>query len=185
VWDEPELIRAAADRLWKRLDDPERPSWCPPQKVFRTFGELRSISQSLTEVDLRELEVSANTQALHVSTRPAISFHGNMPAAIAEARNLVEAGQRVAFFGSTAGEVERVADIFHEYNVPYQLGLEQNTKAPEYLAQRAYMAGDVANIFLIQGRIARGTVLQDSGIAVFGSEDLFDASSLVSRPTAT
>jgi transcription-repair coupling factor (superfamily II helicase) len=185
VWDEPELIRSAAERLWKRLEDPDRPGWCPPERVFRTYGELRSVSQSLTEIDTRELEIGSTAHSLHVSTRPSIAFHGNMPTAIAEARNLVEAGQRVAFFGSTAGEVERVADIFHEYNVPYQLGLEQNTTAPEYLAQRAYMAGEVANIFLIQGRITRGTVLQDSKVAIFGSEDLFDSSALVARPTAT
>ena len=44
-----------------------------------------------------------------------------MPVAIAEARNLVEAGSRVAFFADSTGEVERVADIFNEYGVPYQL----------------------------------------------------------------
>ena len=185
IWDEPELTRAAADRLWKRLEDPDRPSFVPPERVFRAYAELRELSKACTEIDLRELDVTASTQGLHISTRPSIAFHGNMPAAIAEARNLVEAGKRVAFFGSTAGEVERVADIFHEYNVAYQLGLEQNTTAPEYLAQRAYMAGDVANIFLIQGRIARGTVLQDSGVAIFGSEDLFDSSALVAKPSAT
>jgi transcription-repair coupling factor (superfamily II helicase) len=185
IWDEPELTRAAADRLWKRLEDPDRPSWTPPERVFRTYEQLREVSKTCSEIDLRELDVTTSTEALHISTRPAVAFHGSMAAAIAEARNLVDAGQRVAFFGSTAGEVERVADIFHEYNVAYQLGLEQNTTAPEYLAQRAYMAGNVANIFLIQGRISRGTVLQDSGVAIFGSEDLFDSSALVAKPSAT
>ena len=185
IWDEPELTRAAADRLWKRLADAERPSWCPPELVFRTYEEIRAISQRFTEIDIRELDITAATDALHISTRPATAFHGNMTGAIAEARNLVEAGQRVAFFGATAGEVERVADIFHEYNVPYQLGLESSTTAPEYLAQRAYMAGNFASIFLIQGRIARGTILSESNLAIFGSEDLFDASPLVSKPSAS
>ena len=185
VWDEPELAAAASERFWKRLQAPDRPSWCPPEKIFREWEELRKISGMLTELDLRELDVTAATDHLHISTRPCVSFHGNIPAAIAEARNLVESGRRVAFFGSTAGEVERVADIFHEYSVPYQLGLEQGASAPEYLAQRAYMAGDVANIFLIQGRVSRGTVLQDSGVAIFGSEDLFDSSALVAKPSAT
>ncbi len=185
VWDEPELTRTAADRLWKRLQASERPSVCPPELVFRSYQEIREVSRRFTEIDLRELDVTADLDALHISTRPSIAFHGNMGAAIGEARNLVEAGQRVAFFGSTAGEVERAADVFHEYNVAYQLGLEQSTTAPEYLAQRAYMAGNVANIFLIQGRVARGTVLQESNIAIFGSEDLFDSSALVSKPSAT
>ena len=40
-----------------------------------------------------------------------------MQVAIAEARTLVEAGNRVAFFASRTGEVERVADILNEYGV--------------------------------------------------------------------
>jgi len=50
--------------------------------------------------------------------------------AIAEARNLVESGNRVAFFASSTGEVERVADILNEYRIPYQLGLEQFDSTP-------------------------------------------------------
>jgi transcription-repair coupling factor (superfamily II helicase) len=185
IWDEPELTRSAAARLWNRLEDPDRPIPVAPDRVFRRYEDMRAISARYTELDLRELELGATAESLHISTRPSMAFHGNMAGAIAEARNLVETGTRVAFFASTSGEIERVADIFHEYNVAYQLGLEQNTTTPEYLAQRAYMAGEVANIFLIQGRIARGTVLQDSAVAIFGSEDLFDASALVAKPTST
>ena len=75
-----------------------------------------------------------------------MAFHGNMQVAIAEARNLVEAGNRVAFFASSTGEVERVADILNEYGIPYQLGLEQSESTPAYLAERAYLAGAVASI---------------------------------------
>lgn len=184
IWDEPELTRAAAARLWKRLEDPERHAPVAPESAFRTYDDLRARAANVVQVELRELEMSAGDEALHISTRPSIAFHGSMPAAISEARNLIDSGYRVAFFGSTAGEVERVADIFNEYALPYQLGIEQTTSTPEYLAQRAYMAGDVANVFLIQGRIARGVVLQDSALAVFGSEDLFDSSALVPKPAA-
>ena len=104
-----------------------------------------------------------------------------MQVAIAEARNLVEAGNRVAFFASSTGEVERVADILNEYGVAYQLGLEQSDSTPAYLAERAYMAGSVANIYLVKGQIRRGTAFHDSNIVVFGSEDLFETSELVAR----
>ena len=85
-----------------------------------------------------------------------MAFHGNMQVAIAEARNLVEAGNRVAFFASSTGEVERVADILNEYGLPYQLGLDKADSTPAYLAERAYMAGSVANIFLVKGLIRHG-----------------------------
>jgi transcription-repair coupling factor (superfamily II helicase) len=176
IWDEPDLTRGASERLWKRLTA----QYCPPEKVFLDWDGLRELGSAFSEIEMRELDTNPN--ALHISTRPSMVFHGNMPAAIAEARTMVEAGNQVAFFCGTSGEVERVADIFHEYRVPYQLGLDQSTNTPEYLAQRPYLSGAVANIFLIRGAVARGTVLTDAKLAIIGSEDLFDASDLVARP---
>ena len=97
-----------------------------------------------------------------------MAFHGNMQVAIAEARTLVEGGNRVAFFASSTGEVERVADILNEYGMPYQLGLEQFDSTPAYLAERAYMAGAVASIYLVKGLVRHGTAFQDSQLVVFG-----------------
>jgi transcription-repair coupling factor (superfamily II helicase) len=97
----------------------------------------------------------------------------------------VESGARVAFFAPSTGEVERVADILNEYGVSYQLGLDQSESTPAYLAERAYMAGDSASIYLIKGRLRQGTAFHDSEVVVFGSEDLFESSELVARPPAS
>jgi len=40
LWDEPEQLRSAAQRLWKRLEDPERPSPVPAERVFLRWEEL-------------------------------------------------------------------------------------------------------------------------------------------------
>jgi transcription-repair coupling factor (superfamily II helicase) len=101
--------------------------------------------------------------------------------AVAEARTLVEAGNKVAFFAPATGEVERLADIFNEYGVAYQLGLEQFESTPAYLAQRAYMSGTSAHIYLIKGVVRRGTAFHDSKLVLFGSEDLFETSEMISR----
>ena len=179
IVDEPEEIAAAAGRLWKRLEDPERLSLCPPEKVFYRWEELATAGADAARIELRELELGA--QGLHIPTRPSMSFHGNMQVAIAEARGLVEAGSRVAFFAASAGEIERLADIFNEYAIPYQLGTDQADGTPQYLAERAYMAGSVASIYLIRGGIERGTIFPESGLAVFGLEDLFETPELVAR----
>ena len=39
-----------------------------------------------------------------------------MPVAVAEARNLIQAGNRVAFFAASTGEIERLADVLQEYS---------------------------------------------------------------------
>ena len=199
IWDEPSLIRSAAERLWKRLEQIERsPAYDPDRLYFRweEIERLTSVSPQLSiqELDLFWRPISASPEsvaegaapdlaleALHITTRPSLAFHGNMQVAIAEARSLVESGNRVAFFASSTGEVERVADILNEYGVAYQLGLEQVDSTPAYLAERAYMAGSMASIYLIKGAIGRGTVFPDSNIVVFGAEDLFEASGMVSR----
>jgi transcription-repair coupling factor (superfamily II helicase) len=179
ILDEPEEIRAAADRFWNRLEDPERPSLCPPEKVFHRWEEIAAARPGQTQVELRELELAV--AGLHLPTRPSMAFHGNMQVAIGEARSLVEAGSRVAFFAASAGEIERLADIFNEYAIPYQLGTDQSDGTPQYLAERAYLAGSVASIYLIRGGIERGTIFPDSQLAVFGSEDLFETPELVAR----
>ncbi len=181
VWDEPDLTRAAAERLWKRLQSPDRAQYVPPESVFLNWEELRERTAAEQQVEMRELDTGVG--AIHLSTRPAMSFHGNMPTAIAEARTLVDAGHQVAFFCATTGELERVADIFHEYSVPYQLGLDQSESTPEYLAKRPYLAGTVANIYLIRGNVAKGCGFTHQRLTIFGSEDLFDASDLVAKPS--
>ncbi len=179
--DEPELTRAASERHWKRmLGTPGAPGTCPPELVFMDWAE--AVEKFTSQLELRELDISTEpAHRFHIATRPSMAFHGNMQVAIAEARTLVEAGHRVVFFGATSGEVERVADIMHEYGVVYQLGLDQSESTPEYLAGRAYMGGSAASVFLVKGRIARGTVFTDAKLATIGSEDLFDASGMVAR----
>jgi len=186
VWDEPAQIEGAADRLWKRLEQsPVTPAYDPAKLFFRP-DELQAQAGGLPRIDLEEVEVITGQDAerFYIPTRPSLAFHGNMAVAIAEARNLAESGSRVAFFAESNGAVERVADIFNEYGVPYQLGLEQSGSTPEYLAGRAYMAGEVASVYLIRGAVRRGVVFRDADLAIFGSEDLFDPSELAGRAPA-
>ncbi len=186
VLDEPEAIASAADRLWKRLEDPDKKSLAPAEANFFMWGELQATIGQRTELRLRELEVGAFTpESLHIHTRPSMTFHGNMQIAVGEAKNMVAKGSRVAFFASSSGELERLADIFHEYSVPFQASVEANDSARQYLAERSYLAGDVASTYLVKGAISRGVVIQDAKFAIIGSEDLFESSDLVVRQPAT
>ncbi len=183
VWDEPEQVHAAASRFWTRLEQIEPSVAYDPDKVFFRWEEVERQAANSPQCSFKELDIawSDTERSLHIATRPSMAFHGNMQVAIAEARTLVEQGSRVAFFASSTGEVERVADILNEYAIPYQLGLEQFDNTPSYLAERAYMSGTAASIYLVKGQVRHGTAFQDSKLVVFGSEDLFDTSELVAR----
>jgi transcription-repair coupling factor (superfamily II helicase) len=185
VLDEPGDIISAAERLWQRLENPDRPAQIEPEKNFLRWEELNESIAGRTIVSLQELELitAASPQAsqIHIPTRPALTFQGNMAVAVAEARRMVESGHRVAFFALSTGEIERLADVLQEYGVPYQLGLESTTGARPSLVERAYHAGAVSSTFLIKGAIRRGAVLADSHLAILGSEDLFETSDLIAR----
>ena len=198
ILDEPDQVRAAAERFWKRLEQIERSPAYEPEKLYFGWEEFAAQCGQSARLDLKELDISwsepvlsgavagqdLQRQNLHIATRPAMTFHGNMQVATAEARNLVQAGQRVAFFGSTSGEVERMADILNEYGIAYQLGVDRGDATPAYLAERAYMAGAVSSVYLVKGLVRHGTAFQDAGLVVFGSEDLFETSEMARAPSA-
>jgi transcription-repair coupling factor (superfamily II helicase) len=191
--DEPEQTSGASERLWKRLEEkPDRAFPCPPDANFFTWSELQDSLKGNAELAFRELElvtshpaVEGNDAGAETASRPSLAFHGNIQAAIGEARNLVERGYRVVFFARSSGELERLADIFQEYSVPFQLGLDPADATRPYLAERSYVAGTSASTFLVKGVVRRGVVFPGARIAVFGSEDLFDSSDLVAKPGPT
>ncbi len=105
-----------------------------------------------------------------------------MPALTEVRRTLAEQGNRVVFFAPTSGEVERLADILREYQIPFQLGLDSTEGTPEYLVERSYIAGPGVRTYVVKGNVPRGVSLPEAAIAVIGAEDLFDTSDLVARP---
>jgi transcription-repair coupling factor (superfamily II helicase) len=185
LWDEAEQIHAAAERFWTRLEQIERSAAYDPDRIFFRWEDLIKQAAAAPQLQLKELEIGWSAEpdraAYHISTRPSLGFHGNMQVAVAEARTLVESGNRVAFFASSTGEVERVADILNEYRIPYQLGLEQSDSAPGYVTGRAYMAGSAASVYVVKGLVRHGAAFRDSRLVVFGSEDLFETPDLVAR----
>ena len=185
VWDEPEQVEAAAGRMWKRLAEPGREMAGPPENVFYTWDEIVAEAAPQRQLQVRELELIGESDGAHIPTRPTMAFHGNMQVAVSEARSAVERGGKVVFFAPSSGELERMADILQEYSVPFQLGLDPKETTPQYLAERAYMAGSVAGTYLMKGAVRRGAYFVDAKIAIFGSEDLFDSSELVGRPSGS
>ncbi|OYW08258.1 MAG: transcription-repair coupling factor, partial [Acidobacteriia bacterium 12-62-4] len=185
VIDEPEQVRSAAERLWKRLGENQRDMVVPPEDVYLTWPELAEQIDARKRVTLRQVELlgeSAAGQSVDLHSRPSPAFHGNLPNAVAETRKLVEQGYKVLYFAPAVGEVERLADIFHEYSVPFQLALSTEDTVSPFHAERAKLFGGSASTLLAKGRMVRGTVLTEAKLAIIGTEDLFDTSDLIAEP---
>jgi transcription-repair coupling factor (superfamily II helicase) len=181
-WDEPEQVRGAAERFWKRLE--EGAHEVEPEGFYFHYGELASHGAArMREVELRELSLETGPHAFEFNTRQGITFRGNMRMAVDESRTLVTGGHKVVFFAASLGEVERFADVFSEYKVPYQVLLPPEEVMPQYLKDRVY-AGTDASVMLIKGRLARGTVFREPKLALFGCDDLFETSDAVARSSS-
>ena len=178
--DEPEMTEAAADRLWIRLQAaPEYAHAEAGMIAWEPFLELAR-AHDVVETRLLDLGDSASDPAdsFHIPTRPSLAFHGNLQFAIKEAKTLIEAGSQIAFFAPTAGELERIADVFTEYSIPYQIDI--GGVVPEHLRERAQPA--TAAAALIRGDIAHGSVFPEAGLAIFGADDLFDSPETAAKP---
>ena len=180
--DEPELTKSAADRLWTRLRETADAARIDPASAMLDWDEFNGLAADRSVLEMRQLDMGqpdVERDAFHISTRPSMAFHGNLQVAIREAKTLLESGNRLAFFAPTAGEVERLADVFGEYSVPYQIDL-RGERVPEYLQQRTQSLN--AAVALIRGEVSRGTVFQDGRLALFGAEDLFESPETVAKP---
>ena len=126
--------------------------------------------------------VATQAEAVQFPTQPAPRFHGSVPAMLEEVQKLTGEGKNVVFAAPNTGEVERLADIFTEYNVSFRLG--SRTRGGEsYADETAYFSGDVLTTTLVKAYVPDGVIFPEANLAIFGARDLFDESELVaSRP---
>jgi transcription-repair coupling factor (superfamily II helicase) len=172
VIDEPEMTKPAAERFRSRVCSAVE----APDAVTMDWDALMDRASKFDVLETRQLDLGMpDGKAFHIATRPSMAFHGNLQVAIREAKTLIEQGRRIVFFAPATGEIERLADVFSEYSVPYRIDLA-GERAPEYLRERAQSSE--GGVTLIRGEVARGSVFIEAGLAIFGSEDLFESSDI-------
>ncbi|MCU1325283.1 MAG: transcription-repair coupling factor [Bryobacterales bacterium] len=175
VIDEPEKTKGGGEKFWSRLTVEN------PEAFAFTWDEFleRALRQDVLEVRQLDVEASEGPDSFYIPTRPSMAFHGNLQVAIKEAKTLLEAGSRLAFFAPATGEIERLADVFSEYSVPYQIDLA-GERTPEHLRERSQEKENA--VALIRGDVERGTTFTEAGLTIFGSEDLFESPETTSKP---
>ena len=101
---------------------------------------------------------------------------------IEEVQKLVAGGTQVVLAVPNTGEVERLADMFTEYNSSYRLG-SRTRSGESYADETSYFAGDVFTTTLLKAYLPDGFLLPEAHLAILGARDLFDESDLVAaRP---
>ncbi len=187
--DEPDLLRTEFDRFWTRVEEAHERSGVGnlvrPTDLYLPPDDWWQKVTSLTGADLEHLGITRSEDAdsnVTILTQPTPRFHGAVPSMLEEVQKLTAAGNQVLFSVPNTGEVERLADIFTEYNVSFKLG--SRTRGGEsYADETSYFAGEVHTTTLAKAYVPDGVIFPDAHFAIFGARDLFDESEAVaSRP---
>ena len=160
-----------------------------PEDLYFTPEQFQNQLASRPGGSLQHLGIEGGTESANIlhmsfSSQPTTRFHGSMPAMVEEVQRFAAEGKRVLFAMPTMGEVERLADVFTEYGVPFHLGSRPSTAASEsYLDEAVYFAQDMCTTYVVKGHIPDGVALPEAGLVIFGARDLFDESEAVlTRP---
>jgi len=197
--DEPSAIKAEQERWWDRVVQRHEQSLvgklATPEDIYLSpeqWDELisRQPGGSLEHLGLLRIAQAENklglvdpqvpdSNLIELSSHPTGRFHGSVPAMLEEVKKLTASGQRVIFAASNTGEMERLADIFTEYQVPFRLGTRTPVPGSEtYLDETAYFSGDLTTTTFVRAPLPEGVVLPDSHLVIFGARDLFDDSEI-------
>ncbi|MGA9901711.1 MAG: transcription-repair coupling factor [Terriglobales bacterium] len=187
ILDEPEALRQELDKVWARIEEAHERSGVGnlvrPADLYLTPESWQEKIAALAGADFEYLAVAreGRTEAAFLS-QPATRFHGAVPAMIEEVQKLVAAGTQVVLAVPNTGEVERLADMFTEYNASYRLG-SRTRSGESYADETSYFAGDVFTTTLLKAYLPDGFALPEAHLVIFGARDLFDESDLVAaRP---
>jgi len=178
IEDEPSLLKVAIEQYREKLRESfeafESPVSEPPNRFLFDEEEWSLAMQLAPRLGVEHLGVAAeDTPQRTLQTQPTTRYHGNVAAFMSEVREKLSTGEQVMVSAATNGELERLADICHEYEVPYRLGeLEENVTVSR-LAEESH-GGNVPGMILIKAPISEGVVIPEVNLTIYGNTDLFE-----------
>jgi transcription-repair coupling factor (superfamily II helicase) len=179
--DEPDLLGEALDAWWTKLTGAHERSLVGnlvrPEDLYLSPEQWSSALQQLPTVAIEQLGIEDSGEAEHIilQTQPTIRFHGSVAAMTEEVGKLTREGKRVLFAVVSTGEVERLADVFNEYNLSFRIGSRTPKPGQEvYVDESTYFTDDVAATVIVRAYVPEGVVFPDANLILFGSRDLFD-----------
>src|SRR6266571_360238 len=188
IIDEPSAVNEEMEHWWERVNEAHERSGVgnlvQPADLYLTPREWQAKAEEFALLEAEHLGITTTSvpEPLSIHCQPTPRFHGSMPAMVEEVKKLTEEGKQVLFTAANTGEVERLADIFTEYKVPYRLG-SQVRPGGSYVDETSYFAGEAYTTTVVKAYVPEGVLIQDANLAIIGSRDLFDDSEAVlTRP---
>ncbi|MFQ5694693.1 MAG: transcription-repair coupling factor [Terriglobia bacterium] len=190
--DEPQSLRQEAEHFWERLEEDyalrkEEPRACPaPGELFLRWPAFGARAATAPRLHLEQLALEiAGADHYSLLTQPTPRFHGNVRAFAEELGERLRRGGAVLATSASAGEMERLAELLGEYEVPYRFGTPGGRR-PGLVEERsvlappsAGLAADANAVVLVRGPLAEGVAFPEAPLTVFGNHDLFEAAPAV------
>jgi transcription-repair coupling factor (superfamily II helicase) len=191
--DEPAMVRNQIDRWWNKVElRHERSgigSLVRPEDIYLRPEVLQASLGTHMGLDLDQLgaidvlEDDATLGEIELPTRPTLRFHGSIPALTEQLKALMVAETRIVLAAPHQGDVERLATVLRDYQVPYRLGSRvPKTGSDMMLEEASYMAGDLRVPVIVRSPVASGVVFAEANLIVFGANDLSDEADVAARP---
>ncbi len=184
--DEPENIHAEFERVWERIGEIHERSGIgnlvQPEDLYFPPEEWKKRLRLTPGAEIEHLAIHRDEQdgasmvEFHCQTTQ--RFHGALPAMLEEVKKEIAEGRRVMIAVPNIGEVERLANVFSEYSVPFRLG-SRTRGGDSFADETSYFAGEVITATLVKAYVPEGVTLPDAALTIFGSRDLFDESEAV------
>ena len=202
--EEPAMVKNQGERWWNKVEQRHERSGIGslvrPEDIYISPWEfddrLRKFSgcelDQLGAVDVLDADHSELSE-VDFSTRPTQRFHGNIHALVEEIQALVQQDARVLIAVPNQGEVERLAGLLQEYQVPYRLGSRsQAPSSTTVYSESSYLAGDQSTPVIVKTAISNGVQVLDlrdadgrataRQIVLYGANDLVDDADVTARP---
>jgi transcription-repair coupling factor (superfamily II helicase) len=191
--DEPAMVRNQIDRWWNKVEQRHERSGIGslirPEDIYLRPEVLQALLESHPGLDLDQLgaidvlEDDNTLGEIAINSRPTLRFHGSIPALVEQLRNLMAAEQRIVLASPTQGDVERMASLLREYQVPYRIGSRFVQHGSDAMLEEAsYIAGDIRVPVIVRTPLSSGVSFPDSNLILFGANDLSDDADVLARP---
>ena len=178
VLDEPSLITAAIEKyraqLNRSFEEAADPLVEPASRFILSEEEWALALELFPRLAIEHLGVAVGGAApLALQSQPTTRYHGNVAAFMGEVRRRIGEGEHVMVSAASTGELERFADICHEYELPYRLGeLEENVTVTRLAEEGS--SGNTPAMVIVKAPLAEGVVFPAARLAIYGTADLFE-----------
>jgi len=184
IEDEPAALNAALEKYRARFAEAaaEEEGAAPPESYILNDEEWQHAKQAVARFGLEQLAVEKTAESqFTLPTRPTTRYHGNVPAFMAELKGRLNAAEQIFLSAASTGELERLADLCHEFELPFRLGeLGQGATASRLADESS--AGSVPAAVLVKAPLEAGVEFVSAKLSLFGNSDLFETAATPTRP---